>query len=123
MTSLGFLGLSSQSVSGIFGPFWPENPETDWEDKAWASQACHPSPFQGFLALFGRKTPKWTGMMTSLGFPGLSSQSVSWFFGCFQLENLETSWDDQPGFPRLVIPVRFGFCLARFGQKARNGLG
>ena len=147
MRSLGLPGL------GFFDPCWPEKPETDWDDKpglprlvipvrfgnfwsflarkpgnglggqAWASQACHPSPFQGFLALFGRKTPKWTGMMTSLGFPGLSSQSVSWFFGCFQLENLEASWDDQPGFPRLVIPVRFGFCLARFGQKARNGLG
>ena len=27
MTSLGFPGLSSQSVSGLFGPFWPKNPK------------------------------------------------------------------------------------------------
>ena len=31
-----------------------------------ASQRCHPSPFHVFLALFGQKTPKRTGM-TSLG--------------------------------------------------------
>ena len=32
------------------------------------------------MALFGQKAPKGTGMMTSLGFPGLSSQSVSGFY-------------------------------------------
>ena len=120
MTSLGFPGLSSQSIPGFFGPlrpenpetdwddkpgfprlvipvrfgcfvgpFWPEKPETDWDDKpglprlvipgqAWASQACHPSRFGFFVALFGQKTPKQNGV-TSLGFPGLSSQSLSVF--------------------------------------------
>ena len=122
MTNLGFPGLSSQSVSGFFGPFRPESPKTDWEDKpefpwvvitvrfgffwpcsarkprnglrwqAWASQSCHPSPFRGYLALFGQKTPKWT-VMTSLGFPGLSSLSVS------------------------------GFCVPFSARKPRNGLG
>ena len=33
MTSLGFPGLSSQSVSGFSGTFRPENPEMDWDDK------------------------------------------------------------------------------------------
>ena len=90
----------------------------------WASQHCHPTPFQGFLALFGQKTPKRTGM-TSLGFLGLSSQSVSRFFapfrpeprnrpfwvfvGPFRPENPKTDWEDKPGLPRVVIPVRFGF--------------
>ncbi len=60
----------------------------------------------GFLfALFGQKTPKRTGM-TSLGFLGLSSQSVSGFVGPFRPENAETGWDDKPGLPRVVIPVR-----------------
>ena len=45
--------------------------------------------------------------MTSLGFPGLSSQSVSGFFGPFRPENPEEDWDDNPGLPGLVIPVRF----------------
>ena len=87
---------------------------------SWASQACHPSRFRVSLALFGQKTSKQTGM-TSLG--GLSSQSVSRFCDPFRPESPQTDWDDKPGFPRLVIPVRFGFCLARFGQKARNALG
>ena len=84
MTSLGFTGLSSQYVTFFSVLFWPENPETDWDDNAWASQAYHPSPFQGFcVALFGQKTPKQTGM-TSLGVPGLSSsQSVLGRFGFF----------------------------------------
>ena len=77
MTSLGFLGLSSQSVSGF----------------------C--------VALFGQKTPKRIGM-TSLGFPGMSSQSIWVFFGPFRPEKPETDWDDKPGLPRVVIPVRFG---------------
>ena len=135
MTSLGSPGLSSQSVSGFSGQKGPKIPETDWDDKprkprlvipvrfglfwptrvkkpqAWEAQACHPSPFRGFLAKKGNKkpkrtgmtslgspdlssspfrgflvkksqnAPKRTGMMTSLGRPGLSSQSVSGFSG------------------------------------------
>ena len=43
--------------------------------------------------------------LSLLGFPGLSSQSVSGFVGPFRPENLETDWDDKPG--KFVIPVRF----------------
>ena len=46
--------------------------------------------------------------MTTLGSPGLSSQSVLGFSGRKGPKNLETDWDDNPGKPRLVIPVRFG---------------
>ena len=86
MTSLGFPGLSSQSVSGCFGAVRPENPETDWDHKpgrlprvvipfrfriVWRfsarnpqdrlgcqAQGCHPSPFRGFLALFAWPNPR-----------------------------------------------------------------
>ena len=47
--------------------------------------------------------------MTSLGFLGLSSQSVSGFFGPFRPENPKTDWDDKPGLPRVVVPIHFGF--------------
>jgi len=59
-------------------------------------------------------------------FPGLSSQSVWVFFGCFRPENPETDWDDKPGLPRLVIPVRFGpfrDFVALFGQKTPKRIG
>ena len=78
MTSLGGRGLSSQSV----WVFWPKRATKTrngrWQ--AWEAQACHPSPFRGFLAQKCHKNPKRTGM-TSLGSPGLSSQSVSGFSG------------------------------------------
>ena len=67
---------------------------------------CHPIPFRGYLAIFGQKTLQRTGM-ASLGFPGLSSKSVSGFFGPSRAENPETDWDDKLGLPRVVIPVRF----------------
>ena len=46
--------------------------------------------------------------MTSLGSPGLSSQSVLGFSGRKMPKNAETEWDDKLGKPRFVIPVRFG---------------
>ena len=52
------------------------------------------------------KTQKRTGM-TSLGSPKVSSQSVSGFLAEKGRENRETDWDDTPGEPRRVIPVRF----------------
>ena len=107
MTSLG--GLSSQSVSRFCDPFRPESPQTDWDDKPGFPRLVIPVRFGFLLAIFGEKTLKRTGM-TSLGFPGLSSQSVSGFFASpFRLENPETDWDDKPGLPRLVSPIRFGF--------------
>ena len=147
MTSLGFPGLSSQSDSGFFGPVRPENPKTDWDDKpGLPSQGCHPSPFRGYLAFFGQKTPKRTGMtslpspfqdylalvgqktpkrtgMTSLGFPGLSSQSVSGFFGPFRPENPEMDWDNKLGLPRVVILIRFKVFCPFSARKPRNGVG
>ena len=108
MTSLGFPGLSSQSVSGFFGFLRPENPETDWDDKPGLPRVVIPVRVGCFLTFFGQKTPKRTGM-TSLGFPGLSSQSVSGFVGPVRPENPETDWDDKTGLPRVVIPVCFGF--------------
>ena len=152
MTNLGFPGLSSQSVSGFFGPFRPENPETDWDDKPGLPRVVIPVRFWVFgpflpenpetdwddqpglprlvipvhsrflLALFGQKTPKRIGM-TSLGFPGLSSQSVSGLFGPFRPENPKTDWDDKPGLPRVVIPVRFEVFWPFSARKPRNGLG
>ena len=71
----------------------------------WASHGCHPSPFRGFWALFGQKAPKRTGM-TSLGFPGLSSQSVSGLFGPFRPENPKTT---SLGFPGLSSQSVSGF--------------
>ena len=47
-----------QRWGGGFGPFRPEDPETDWDDRP--SQGCHPNPFRVFLALFGQKSPKRT---------------------------------------------------------------
>ena len=61
--------------------------------------------------------------MTSLGFLGLSSQSVTEFLFPFRPENLEMDWDDKPALPRLVIPVRFGFFGHFLARKPRNGLG
>ena len=46
-----------------------------------------------------------------------------WVFGPFRPENPETDWDDKPGLPRVVIPVRFGFCWPFSARKPRNGLG
>ena len=38
-------------------------------------------------------------------------------------KTLETEWDDNPGKPRLVIPVSFGVFWPKRAQKSRNGLG
>ena len=122
MTNLGFPGLSSQSVSGFFGTFRPENPKTDWHDKPGLPTVVIPVRFGFFLALFCQKTPKRTGM-TSTGFPGLSSQSVLGLFGPFRPESPKMDWDDKPGLPRVVIPVSFGDFWPFPARKPRNGLG
>ncbi len=66
--------------------------------------------------------PKQTGM-TTLGSPGLSSQSVSGFSGRTGPKNAETVWDDNLGKPRLVIPIRFEVFWPKRAEKLRNGLG
>ena len=68
------------------------------EQREYTRRIILPARFGYFCALFGLKTPKRTGM-TSLGFPGLSSQPVAGFFGPFRPENPETDWDDEPGLP------------------------
>ena len=45
------------------------------------------------------------------------------FFGPFRPENIETDRDDKPGLPRLVTPVRFKFFWPFSARKPRNGLG
>ena len=78
MTSLGFLGLSSQSVSGFFASFRPEKTPKRIGMTSLGFPGLSSQSISGFSALFGQKTLKPTGM-TSLGFSGLSSQSVFGF--------------------------------------------
>ena len=106
----------------VFRPFRPENPETEWGDKPGLPRLVIPVRFRFFAAFFSPKTTKRIGM-TSLGFPRLSSQSVSGFFGPVLPENPETDWDDKHGFPRVVIPVRFGIIWPFSARKPQNGLG
>ena len=53
MTTLGSRGLSSQSVSELFGQKGLKNLETDWDDRL-----VIPSRFRGFLAEKGHKKPE-----------------------------------------------------------------
>ena len=55
--------------------------------------------------------------MATLGSPSLSSQSISGFSGRKGPKIPETDWDDNPGKPRLVIPVHFGVF---WPKKAKN---
>ena len=73
MTSLGRPGLS-QSVSGFSGR---KAPTKTRNGQAWEAEACHPSPFWGFLAEKGQKHAKRIGM-TSLVFPSLSNVTSRW---------------------------------------------
>ena len=59
------------------------------------------------MALLGQKTPKQIGM-TSLGFQGCHPNPFRVFVALFGQKNPETDWDDKPGLPRVVIPLRFG---------------
>ena len=149
MTSLGFPGLTSQSVSGFFGPFGPKNPkrtgmtslgcfpglsshsvpgffgcprrenlEMDWDDNPGLPRLVIPVRFR-FFGSFWQKARKRSGM-TSLGFPVLSSQSISGLFGPVRPKNTETDWDNKPGLPRVVIPVRFGFLWPLSARKPKT---
>ena len=101
MRSLGLPGL------GFFDPCWPEKPETDWDDKPGLPRLVIPIRFGNFWSFLARKPGNGLGGQ-SLGFPSLSSESVSGFFGPFWPENPKMDWDDdKSGLPRLVIPVRF----------------
>ena len=91
-TSFADLYTVSKSIFSSGSPFEPEAHQAlgnsvfdsvsgspSSEGSALGSSYCGTSafvnPFRVFLALFGQKSPKRTGM-TSLGFPGLSSQSI-----------------------------------------------
>ena len=102
MTSLGFPGPFRVFV----GPFRPETPETDWDDKPELPKLVIPVRFGFSWPKKGGKTRKRNGM-TSLGSPGVSSQSVSGFFDRKGLGKPKKDWDDRTGEPRRVIPVRF----------------
>ena len=116
ITSLGSPGLSSHSFSGLSGRKGPKKPENGLGRQAWEAQACHRNPFRGFLAKKHQEIPTQTGM-TSLGNPGSSSQSISRFSGRKKPKNTRTDWDNKPGKPRLVIPVRFGVFRPKKGQQ------
>ena len=120
MTTLGSPGLSSQSILGFSGRKRPNNAETDWDDNLGKPRLVI-TPFRRFLAEQGQKNPKRTGM-TTLGSPGLSSQSVSGFSGRKGQENNETDWDDDLAKPKLVIPVRFGVFLPKSAKNIPNKL-
>ena len=119
---LGRPGLSSQSVSGFSGRKGPNKPETDWDDNPRKPRLVIPVRFGVFWPKRAKKHPKRTGM-TSLGIPGLSSQSVSGFSGRKGPNKPETDWDDKPGNPRLVIPVRFMVFWSKKPQKTLKRTG
>ena len=120
MTSLGFPGLSSQSILGFFCPFRPEKPETDWDDKRGVPRVV--IPVREFLEFFGPKTPKPTGM-TSLGFPGLSSQSIFGFLAPFGQKSPKQTGMTNLGFPGLSSQSVSGFCWPFSARKPQKGLG
>jgi len=151
MTSLGSPGLASQSVSGLSGREEPKNLETERDDnlgkprlvipvhfrvfcpkrakkpnglglQPWGAKLVIPVRFGVFWPKRANKNLKQTGM-TTLGSPGLSSQSVLGFSGRKGPSNPKTDWDDNPGNPRLVIPVRFGVFWPNRVKKTGNGLG
>ena len=121
MTTLGAPGSSCQSVSGFSGRKRQKNPETEWDDNPGKPKLVIPVRFGVFWPKRANQNPKRTGM-TTLGSPGLSSQSVSGFSGRNGPKNLETDWDDNPGKPRLVIPGRFRVFWPQRAKKTRNGM-
>ena len=74
---------------------------------------------QGMRTNGGQGMGKADNWRAGLGSPGVSSRSVSCFWGPFRSENPETDWDDTPGLPRRVIPVRFRF----FDQNRKKSPG
>ena len=153
LTSQAFLPSRLGSPGVRFDDLWPKRakkPQSGLLSQAWEAQAF--IPFRGFLAEKGQKTRKWpwttslgspglssqsvsgfsgqkgqknpkrTGM-TSLGSPGLSSQSVSGFSGQKAPRNPDADWDDKPGKPRLVIPIRFKVFWKKKAKKHTNGPG
>ena len=105
MTTLGSPGLSSQSVSGFSDRKGPKNLETDLDDNPGKPKLVIPVRFGVFWPKKA-KNPKGSGM-TTLGSPGLSTESVLRFSGQKRPNNPNTDWDDNPGKPRLVILICF----------------
>ncbi len=119
MTTLGNPGLSFQSLSGFSGREGPKNLETEWDDTPGKPGLVIPIHFGLFWPKRATKHPTRT-WMTTLERPG---QSVSGFSGRKGPKNLEVDWDDNPGKPMLVIPVRFEVFWPKRAKKPRNGLG
>ena len=72
----------------------------DWDDKPGLPRLVIPVGFGVFPARLGQKNPKRTGM-TSLGSPGVSSQSVSGFLRPFSTKKTRNG---QTGMTRLGFP-------------------
>ena len=142
MTRLGSPGVSPRSVSGFFGPFRPENPETDWDDKPGLPRCVIPVHFRFFLTKIekSRLAPKNipNGYFYKKNSTAeLEVQLIVFFIKQlrkkrkrtgmtrlgFRPENPETDWDDKPGLPRVVIPIHFGVFWPISARQARNGLG
>ena len=101
-----------------FGVFWPKkakNTETDWDDNLGKPMLVIPVRF-GFFWPKRTKNPKWIGM-TTLGSTSLSSNPFRGFLAEKGQQKRETDWDDNPGKPRLVIPVRFGVFWTKRAKK------
>ena len=130
---LGSPGFSSQSVSGFSGQKEPKKPETDWDDKSGKPRLVIPVRFRV------SRPKRTTKPRNGLGRRAWEAQVCPCQKGP---KKPETDWDDKPGKPRLIIPVRFGvfwpkraqqnpkrtgIIPVRFGQKGpkntRNGLG
>ncbi len=112
--------MSSQSVSGFSSRKGLKKPETDWDDKPGMPRlVIIPVRFGVFWPANGKKTLKRTGR-TSLGSPGLSSQSVSGFSGGKGLKIPKRT-----GMTRLweAHPNPFGGFLAENGQNTLKRTG
>ena len=121
MTTLGSPGLSSQSVLGFSGRKEPQKTRNGLGLQAWEAKVCHHP--SPFRGLLAEKGNKNTKTDWDDN-PGKPRLVIPVRFGVFwpkKAKNTET--DCNPGKPRLVIPVRFGVFWPKRAKKTRNGLG
>ena len=116
MTSLGFPGPFRVFV----GPFRPETPETDWDDKPELPKLVIPVRFGFSWPKKGGKTRKRNGM-TSLGSPGVSSQQG--FLTEKGRENPKRTGMTGLGSPDVSSQSVSGFSSRKGGGKPGSGLG
>ena len=119
MTSLGFPGLSSQSISGFCGYFWPEKPETDWDEKPGLPRVV--IPVRAFLFFCRPENPE-TDWDDKLGLPRVVIPVRFWVFGPFRPENPKQTGMTNLGFPGFSSQSVSGFWPFS-ATKPQNGLG